>query len=106
MRRAPFLVAALLLAVVAASFPWSIHAQPRPGIERLYVLNCGGGVAGDISRWSPGATEAKSMEFVDNCYLIKHAQGWMIWAPAPRPRRGAPSRQGGVWGAPGAPHAG
>ena len=19
------------------------------------------------------------MEFVDNCYLIKHAQGWMLW---------------------------
>jgi len=23
--------------------------------------------------------EGKSMEFVDNWYLIKHAQGWMIW---------------------------
>jgi len=23
--------------------------------------------------------EGKSMDFVDNCYLIKHAQGWILW---------------------------
>jgi N-acyl homoserine lactone hydrolase len=56
------------------------HAQSsKPGVERLYILNCGEGVAGDISRWSPGLNEGKSMEFVDNCYLIKHAQGWFLW---------------------------
>ena len=54
-------------------------AQGKPGIERLYILNCGEGVAGDISRWSPGVNEGKSMDFVDNCYLIKHAQGWFLW---------------------------
>ena len=54
-------------------------AQPgSSGIEKLYVLNCGEGVAGDISRWSPGINEGKSMDFVDNCYLIKHAQGWFL----------------------------
>jgi len=53
-------------------------AQGR-GIERLYILNCGEGVAGDISRWSPGVNVGKSMDFVDNCYLIKHAQGWFLW---------------------------
>jgi glyoxylase-like metal-dependent hydrolase (beta-lactamase superfamily II) len=36
-------------------------------------------VAGDISRWSPGVNVGKSMDFVDNCYLIKHAQGWLLW---------------------------
>ena len=56
------------------------HAQSeKPGVERLYILNCGEGVAGDISRWSPGVNEGKSMDFVDNCYLIKHAQGWFLW---------------------------
>jgi N-acyl homoserine lactone hydrolase len=56
------------------------HAQStKAGVERLYVLNCGEGVAGDISRWSPGVNEGKSMDFVDNCYLIKHAQGWFLW---------------------------
>jgi N-acyl homoserine lactone hydrolase len=56
------------------------HAQMgKPGVERLYILNCGEGVAGDISRWSPGVNEGKSMEFVDTCYLIKHSQGWFLW---------------------------
>jgi glyoxylase-like metal-dependent hydrolase (beta-lactamase superfamily II) len=54
-------------------------AQGNKGVERLYVLNCGEGVAGDISRWSPGVNEGKSMDFVDTCYLIKHAQGWFLW---------------------------
>lgn len=49
------------------------------GVERLYILNCGEGVAGDISRWSPGVNVGKSMPFADNCYLIKHAQGWILW---------------------------
>jgi glyoxylase-like metal-dependent hydrolase (beta-lactamase superfamily II) len=51
----------------------------KSGVEKLYILNCGEGVAGDISRWSPGINEGKSMDFVDNCYLIKHSQGWFLW---------------------------
>jgi N-acyl homoserine lactone hydrolase len=51
----------------------------KPGVERVYILNCGEGVAGDISRWSPGVNVGKSMDFVDNCYLIKHSQGWLLW---------------------------
>src|ERR671925_283358 len=51
----------------------------KAGVERLYILNCGEGVAGDISRWSPGVNVGKSMDFVDNCYLIKHSQGWLLW---------------------------
>jgi glyoxylase-like metal-dependent hydrolase (beta-lactamase superfamily II) len=51
----------------------------RAGVEKLYILNCGEGVAGDISRWTPGVDEGKSVDFVDNCYLIKHTQGWFLW---------------------------
>ena len=70
-------VAALLPAVLLAGFA---QAQSgKPGVEKLYILNCGEGVAGDISRWSPGVNEGKSMDFVDNCYLIKHSQGWFLW---------------------------
>jgi len=69
------IVAVAALALVAAS----ASAETKPGIEKLYIINCGEGVAGDISRWSPGVNVGKSMDFVDNCYLIKHAQGWMIW---------------------------
>jgi glyoxylase-like metal-dependent hydrolase (beta-lactamase superfamily II) len=55
------------------------YAQPKPGIERLYILYCGEGTAGDISLWSPGVNVGKRMEFSVNCYLIKHAQGWLLW---------------------------
>ncbi|SDS07139.1 Glyoxylase, beta-lactamase superfamily II [Bradyrhizobium canariense] len=70
-------LAALLSVVLSANLA---HAQTgKPGVEKLYILNCGEGVAGDISRWSPGVNEGQSMDFVDNCYLIKHAQGWFLW---------------------------
>jgi N-acyl homoserine lactone hydrolase len=65
-----FTLAALLISTVATS------AQTKSGIDKLYILNCGEGVAGDISRWSPGVNVGKSMDFVDNCYLIHHPQGW------------------------------
>jgi glyoxylase-like metal-dependent hydrolase (beta-lactamase superfamily II) len=70
-------VAALLPAVLMADL--ACAQSGKPGVEKLYVLNCGEGVAGDISRWSPGVNEGKSMDFVDNCYLIKHSQGWFLW---------------------------
>ena len=69
---------AMLLWVVGAA-PHADAEPAKAGVERLYILNCGEGVAGDISRWSPGVNEGKSMDFVDNCYLIKHAQGWFLW---------------------------
>ena len=65
---------AVLLALTLASA--SALAQGKPAIERLYILNCGEGVAGDISRWSPGVNVGKSMDFVDNCYLIKRRVGF------------------------------
>jgi len=76
---------ALALAGLAAltacqTVPSSASTQGgKPSVERLYILNCGEGVAGDISRWSPGVNVGKSMDFVDSCYLIKHSQGWLLW---------------------------
>jgi glyoxylase-like metal-dependent hydrolase (beta-lactamase superfamily II) len=71
------------LVLAAVSLAFSAHlawAQAEgTGVERLYILNCGEGIAGDVSRWSPGVNEGKSVEFVDTCYLIKHAQGWFLW---------------------------
>jgi len=66
-------LAALSIAAAAAS------AQTKSGIDKLYILNCGEGVSGDISRWSPGVNVGQPMDFVDNCYLIHHAQGWLLW---------------------------
>src|SRR6476646_1164616 len=77
MKRASVLLATLLSVFAAVDLG---QAQSgKPGVERLYILNCGEGVAGDVSRWSPGVNDGKSMDFVDSCYLIKHAQGWFLW---------------------------
>jgi N-acyl homoserine lactone hydrolase len=65
--------------IIAALGALASEAAQAAGLERLYILNCGEGVAGDISRWSPGVNVGQSMPFVDNCYLLKHAQGWLLW---------------------------
>ncbi len=77
MNRTVGFVAAIVSLVSDRFLP--MRNPAKPGVEKLYILNCGEGVAGDISRWSPGVNEGKSMDFVDNCYLIKHAQGWFLW---------------------------
>ena len=80
--RALDLILAGLAVVLTAcqAVPPAASAQGKKlRVERLYILNCGEGVAGDISRWSPGVNVGKSMDFVDSCYLIKHNQGWLLW---------------------------
>ena len=52
---------------------------PANGVEKLYIMNCAEGVAGDISRWSPGVNVGVSMGFVDSCYLIKHDNDYLLW---------------------------
>src|SRR3954466_6998562 len=76
MKGAPLPLAMLGTLLLFAS---TASAQTKSAVDKLYILNCGEGVAGDIGRWSPGVNEGKSMEFVDNCYLIKHNTGWMLW---------------------------
>ena len=49
-------VAALVLTLFIAAT--TAVPQAKAGVEKLYVLNCGEGVAGDISRWSPASTSA------------------------------------------------
>jgi N-acyl homoserine lactone hydrolase len=65
---------AICLAALASLFisVTAVSAQPASGVDKLYILNCGEGVAGDISRWSPGVNIGKSMDFADNCYVIHH----------------------------------
>ena len=69
-------IGALAALSISAATVW---AQPKSGVDKLYILNCGEGVAGDISRWSPGVNVGKSMDFVENCYLMHHTQGWLLW---------------------------
>ena len=68
-----FVLAMTAAALVAAATPTF-----AAGADRLYILNCGEGVAGDVSRWS-GMNAGQSMEFVGTCYLIHHPQGWFLW---------------------------
>jgi glyoxylase-like metal-dependent hydrolase (beta-lactamase superfamily II) len=70
---------ALAVAALALSAQAAVAQSEKAGVEKLYVLNCGEGTAGDISRWTPGLNEGKTMDFVDSCYLIKHSKGWFLW---------------------------
>ncbi len=74
-------VAVLALVIVFART--RISAAPNPqvkfGVDRLYVLDCGDGIALDESRWTPGFNVAKTVGFPGHCYLIHHAQGWFLW---------------------------
>jgi N-acyl homoserine lactone hydrolase len=80
MKLATLIAAAVTLSLTAApSLAQNKSAKAKSGVDKLYVLNCGEGIAGDISRWSPGVNVGKSMPFVDNCYLIHHTTGWMLW---------------------------
>lgn len=49
------------------------------GVQRLYVLDCGLNIGKDQSRWSPGVNEGKPIELSDNCYLIRHDTGLLLW---------------------------
>jgi N-acyl homoserine lactone hydrolase len=57
----------------------AVVAGAAGGLERLYVLDCGQNIGKDQSRWSPGVNEGKPIEFSDNCYLIRHAKGVLLW---------------------------
>src|SRR5215813_5054134 len=48
-------------------------------VERLYILDCGINQGKDQARWSPGVNEGKPIEFSDNCYLIRHPKGLLLW---------------------------
>jgi glyoxylase-like metal-dependent hydrolase (beta-lactamase superfamily II) len=53
--------------------------QTGSGVERMYVINCGENHVKDVSRWTPGVNAGQPHVFSNHCYLVKHAQGWMLW---------------------------
>jgi N-acyl homoserine lactone hydrolase len=68
------------LTTVLAALAWTAVAfGAGSGLERLYILDCGQNTGKDQSRWSPGVNEGKPIEFSDNCYLIRHAKGLLLW---------------------------
>jgi N-acyl homoserine lactone hydrolase len=56
-----------------------LAAAASAEVQRLYVLDCGRNIGKDQSRWSPGVNEGKAIEFSDNCYLIRHDKGLLLW---------------------------
>jgi N-acyl homoserine lactone hydrolase len=73
-------LASLVAAAALVLCPQPGFAQPtKPGVDKLYVLDCGVGQAPDQSRWSPGVNVGRPLDVSGNCYLIHHAQGYLIW---------------------------
>src|SRR5205814_2148662 len=70
----PFAYAGLLLLAACATAPSS-----PPAVERMYVIDCGENHAKDLSLWTPGANVGKPHVFGTHCYVLRHAQGWMLW---------------------------
>lgn len=49
-------------------------------VERMYVITCGENHVKDLARFTGQAADKdKAVVFSDYCYLVKHAQGWMLW---------------------------
>ncbi|MGH8629926.1 MAG: N-acyl homoserine lactonase family protein [Burkholderiales bacterium] len=54
--------------------------EPRASVQRMYVFYCGESRTEDVSaNWSPGVDVGKPREFSNNCYLVRHDKGWMLW---------------------------
>jgi len=51
----------------------------RASVKRMYVLYCGEAQVPDISPWSEGKNANVAASFSNQCYLIEHAKGWLIW---------------------------
>jgi N-acyl homoserine lactone hydrolase len=76
MRWAAWMVAAVMAGVGLSATP--VYPQSA-GVEKLYIFDCGEGHAADQSRWSPGVNVGKPLDLSDNCYLIRHARGNLLW---------------------------
>jgi N-acyl homoserine lactone hydrolase len=49
------------------------------GLKRMYVLDCGRLIAKDQSRWTPGVNVGQPRELSNNCYLLQHERGTLLW---------------------------
>ena len=78
-RRIAVGVGAALLAALVLLGGCAPTGAGKPSVERMYVFDCGVNRTPDLSRWSPGVNVGRAWEFSDNCYLIKHASGLMLW---------------------------
>ncbi|MBM3549644.1 MAG: N-acyl homoserine lactonase family protein [Alphaproteobacteria bacterium] len=66
----------MLLSALLVALSTSAHAA---GLERLYAIECGEVAALDQSVWSPGVNVGKPITNANNCYLIRHERGLLLW---------------------------
>lgn len=71
--------AAVIATVALAASCARFTATTSGSVERMHVFNCGEIAIKDISHWSPGVNSGQPFEFSNNCYLIRHAEGLMLW---------------------------
>jgi len=65
-----------LAAIAAGALASSAYAN---GLKRLYALDCGRILVKDQSRWTPGINVGQEKWFSNNCYLIQHERGTLVW---------------------------
>ena len=68
------LVPALLAIAAGVAAP-----ADAAGIKRLYALDCGRQIGKDQSRWTPDINVGQPVEFSNNCYVIQHERGTLLW---------------------------
>jgi N-acyl homoserine lactone hydrolase len=72
------MIASWLAAILQSGLAQQTFPPPgTAGVERLYVLYCGDIALNDASSFTPGASGPGALS--DTCYLIKHAQDWVLW---------------------------
>ena len=76
LRRTVLALVTILLLSVAAALNAGANTN---GLKRMYVLDCGRLLAKDQSRWTPGVNVGQPRELSNNCYLIQHARGTLLW---------------------------
>jgi glyoxylase-like metal-dependent hydrolase (beta-lactamase superfamily II) len=72
------LVALGATAMIGVS-PATARAAGTPAAERLYAIDCGTLSAPDKSLWTPGKHVGEPARLSENCYLIKHKSGYLLW---------------------------
>ena len=69
-------IAAMVLGTVLGATP-ALAREAR--VQRLYVLDCGTLAATNKAMWTPGKDENVAFTFSEQCYLIKHRTGYLLW---------------------------
>ena len=70
---------AILVLCYGAALSAASAQQTTGGADRLYVLDCGHGTAPNQGRFAPGYNDGKPFDLTDNCYLIHHPRGYLLW---------------------------